>query len=106
MAWVKTITGWIPSWSSNGATISIPITSFPQMTAAEADITTGDIRKVLYAIVEACWLKWNGLAAIDRSVNMVLSKNSYVNPTNGITTHTYTFTFQNVTTAQDVADEV
>ena len=105
MAWVKDITGWIANWSSDGSNVTFPIASVPELTAAEADVTTGDIRKFLYAFCEMCWQKWNSLVTADKSVNMVMTKNSFINTSTGITTHTYTFTFQNVTTAQEVADE-
>lgn len=105
MAWSKTITDWFASYTSNGTNMTLPIASFPELTAAEADVTTGDIRKLLYAFIERCWVKWNSLATADKSTKMVLAKNSFVDSTTGITTHTYTFTFQNVTTAQEVSDE-
>ena len=105
MAWSGAPTGWFSGWAEDGTNITVPIASFPEMTAAEADATTGDIRKILYAICERCWSVWNALATADRATKMTLSKTSSTNSTTGLTTHQYVFTFVNAVTAQDVAPE-
>ena len=103
--------GWFPGLT-DGATVClatdmvVPIATFPEMTAAEIDSTTGDIRKMLYAICEKCWLVWNSLAALDKPGKMTLGKSSSTNAATGLTTHTYSFTFVNSVSAQDVAPEV
>ena len=97
---------------TDGATVClatdmvVPIASFPELTAPEIDATTGDIRKMLYAICEKCWSVWNALATIDKPTKMTITKSSSTNAATGLTTHNYTFTFVNSVTAQDVAPEV
>lgn len=83
----------------------IPIGTFPEMTAAEIDSVTGDIRKMLYAICEKAWSVWNALLTADRPNKMTITKSSSVDATTGIVTNVYTFTFKNSITAQDVAVE-
>jgi len=40
---------WIPSWSEDGTDVTFPIASIPELTAAEADGATGDMRKCIYS---------------------------------------------------------
>jgi len=93
------------STSCNASDMVIPISTFPELTAAEIDSSTGDIRKMLFAICEKCWSVWNALAMADKPSRMTLAKSSSINTSTGITTSTYTFTFQTVTSAQEVAAE-
>jgi len=99
------VTDWIPSWSEDGTDITVPIASFPELTAAEADAVTGDARKIWFAICEQAYASWLATAAADRPEKMVMYKSSSTNVSTGITTHTYQFRFQNEVSAQDVADE-
>jgi hypothetical protein len=105
MAFSPVPTNFFASWSENGTTISVPIASFPEMTAAEADGATGDIRKILYAICERCWSVWNALATADKPTKMTIGKSSNTNVLTGKITHQYTFTFINSVSAQDVDAE-
>jgi len=107
MAFVKTPTTWIPGWSENGTDITITTlsTAFPQLTAAEADAATGDIRKILFAICEKIWTVWNALATADKATKMTVNRSSFVNETTGLITRTYTFQFVTATTGEEVEAE-
>lgn len=94
---------WIPSWSEDGTDVTFPLASLPELTAAEADATTGDIRKVYYALLAKMQAVWDALATADRPAKMTLYHTSSVS--GDVITHTYTATFRNSITAQDVADE-
>jgi hypothetical protein len=83
----------------------IPLGTFPELTAAEIDSVTGDIRKFLYAVCEKAWSVWNALLTADRPNKMTITKSSSVDAITGIVTNVYTFTFKNSITAQDVAVE-
>ena len=97
---------WIPGWSENGTDISITAltTAFPQMTAAEADATTGDIRKVLYAICKKPWDVWNALAAGDKPTEMTIRNSNIVNGDGNIVSN-FTFEFVLVPSGLEVNDE-
>ena len=86
----------------------IPISTFPEMTAPEIDSVTGDIRKMIFAIMEKCWVKWTSIAIADRPNKMTFSKNVYTDTNTGLSTQTYTVTLITAVTvgAQDVAPEV
>ena len=105
MAFDDTPTTWIPSWSENGTDITVPIASFPELTAAEADGTTGDIRKIAWAIAKKLSDVWYATESANRPANMIISKASSVNSTADEVTHTITFRFVNTISGQDVKAE-
>lgn len=96
---------WLANWSEDGTDITLPIASVTKLTAAEADATTGDIRKVLFALLDEIWVYRAALAAADVPVQMTINKSTQVNTTTGIHKHTYTFVFNNEVASEDVADE-
>ena len=55
MAWDPLPPTWMASWSEDGTNITVPIATFTKMTAAEADASSGDIRKVLFAMCDHLW---------------------------------------------------
>lgn len=105
MAFVALPQTWFENMVDSNTDVNIPLATFPELTAAEIDASTGDIRKMLYAIIEKCWTRWNALATADRSTKMVLTKSSSSDPTTGVITHVYTFTFKNTISGQEVASE-
>jgi hypothetical protein len=96
---------WIPDWSEDGTDITVPIASFPEMSAVEADATTGDIRKVLFAICAKLHAQWIATPSANHPNRMTISKRSSVNTTTGITTQYFQFQFDTMTTAEEVAAE-
>jgi hypothetical protein len=96
---------WLPSWSENGTDITLPIASIPELTAAEADATTGDIRKVVFALLTKLYAVWSALDSADRPTKMQLQKRSNINTDTGIITHTFSATFECSVSAQDVTAE-
>jgi len=105
MAFDKTPTTWISSWSENGTYITVPIASFSELSAAEADADTGDIRKIAFAIIEHLWDTYNGLASADRPTKMTVAKTATVNTTYNKLTSRYTFTFETDIGTQEVRAE-
>lgn len=105
MAFNPAPSSWIASWAEDATNITVPIASFPQLTAAEADGTTGDIRKIMYALSEKMYAAYIALAVADRPAQMTITRSSSVNATTGVITHNYTFKFNNTIATQDVAAE-
>jgi len=89
MAFDKTPTTWIGSWSEDGTNITVPIASFPELTAAEADGSTGDIRKIAFAMFEKLFQTYNALETADRPTKWTITKTSSTNTTTGVVTNTY-----------------
>lgn len=83
----------ITGWSVDGANIVVPINSFPELEASEAAATTGDIRKVILALVDKFYDIYNGTAAADKPNKMQIYRSTSVNDVAGTTTRTYTFSF-------------
>ena len=54
-----------PGYSSDGTTISIPLSSLPGLTAGEANATTGDWREIMLAICEKAYRYTAALATAD-----------------------------------------
>ena len=96
---------WISNWTSDGTEISIPIATFPQLTSAEANATTGDIRKVLFAICERIMSAWNTSQSVDRPAKWTMNSAASVNTSTGQITRTYTFTFVTAATSEEVVNE-
>lgn len=105
MAFNKVPTTWIPDWSEDGTDISVPIASFPELTAAEADAATGDIRKICFALCKKLSDAWYALAAADRPAKMSINRSISVDSATGIQTQTISFTFKTSVLTQEVADE-
>ncbi len=74
-----------------------------ELTDAEADETTGDVRKLVFAVMEALHAAWAAQAAADRPTKLTIYKSSSVS--GSTITNTYTVVTVNDITAQDVADE-
>jgi hypothetical protein len=109
MAWTTPtpITAWFTNYTKGTGTIQFTYPGdLPELSDAEADQVTGDVRKFLYAFCEKCWSKWITILVANRPTKMALQKSTYVDSTTGIVTNTFTFTFYNTITSQDVASEV
>jgi hypothetical protein len=105
MAFSKTPTDWIANWEEDGTDITVPIASFPELTAVEADASSGDIRKIAFAIIEKLFQAWIGTASADRPVQWTMSKSVQTNTTTGVQTNTYTCVFKTGIISQEVEDE-
>lgn len=72
--------------SEDGTDLTIPIASIPELTAAEADAVTGDLRKVCYAIGERMFEYYNALAVADRPTKLTIAKSVTTNAAAGTQT--------------------
>lgn len=105
MAFDPTPTSWIASWSEDGTNITVPIASFSELTAAEADASTGDIRKIMFAILEHIWDVYLALPVADRPNKMVIQKTATVSTTYNKLTSKYIFTIETDIGTQEVRAE-
>lgn len=105
MAFDKTPTSWFASWSEDGTDITVPIASFRELTAAEADGANGDIRDIMFAILEEFWQVYNGLATADRPAKVVLTKTAGTDMKRGVLKNTFTFQIETDINSQEVRDE-
>jgi hypothetical protein len=117
MAFTKAPSGWLGSGytvSGSGTTAAINFgisgntavgEAFPQITSAEANASTGDIRMVYYGIVEQLYQSYLGKADADKPNRMTLGKSSSVNSTTGLITTNYSIQFVLQATGLDVTAE-
>lgn len=76
-----------------------------ELTDTEAHATTGDIRKIMWAIADALYRRGLTIASADRPRNMTLSKSAFVNAETGAITALYSFQFILAPTGLEVAAE-
>lgn len=100
-------TDWLPDWSEDGADITVPLATFPELTAAEADAADGDIRKIAFAIVDKLYAVYNATAVADRPTKMRITRGTSANDETGVMVRSYVFTFDTEVAAggMEVADE-
>jgi len=108
MAYSDVPTDWIPGYAATTTTITLPIESaghFSEISSAEADASTGDIRQILFGLCHGSYESWNAIAVADRPNRMTISKSISTNVATGIATNTFTLRFENTVSGTDVADE-
>jgi len=104
MAFDPAPTTLLPNWSEDTTNITLPLASLPELTAAEADAVTGDIRKVLWALCTEVYDNFAALAAADKPAKMSITKTQALT-TAGNIEHAFTFRFTLATTGLEVAAE-
>ena len=105
MAFSKTPTNLFANWSSDGTNVTLPIASLPELTSAEANASTGDLRKIVFALLERLFAWYNGLATADRPTKLAIGKAATVNTATGKTSIVYTIRLEATTVAQEISDE-
>ena len=105
MAFDSTPTTWLPNWSEDGTSITVPLATFPRLTAAEADAVDGDIRKIVFALVDQLVSAFLATAADDRPGKMTLSRQTLPDDLTGAVRRVYQFAFDLDTIDEEVADE-
>jgi len=67
-------TDYFPGYTSNGSSITIPLTALGALTAAEASATNGDIREILRAIDIQVKTVIDALPTSDKPTKMVATQ--------------------------------
>ena len=83
---------WIANWAEADGDITIPLASLPELSEAEADGETGDIRSVVHAFNEALYTEMNSLPTGDKPTRWLMTKSGSMNTVTGITTIQYVHT--------------
>jgi|LakMenEpi03Aug12_release.lakeMendotaPanAssembly.Ray.scaffolds.fasta_scaffold454758_1 hypothetical protein len=110
MAFDKTPSNWLTGYSHTGNVCTfntagaLTDVTFPELTNAEADEATGDIRKIIFAVLEGIHTKWTATPAADRPSQVTLQRSSVINADNSIT-HTYTFVVRTIAAGLEVNNE-
>ena len=111
MAFVKTPTTWLPGYTSDGTDITIPLAALASLEASEANTTTGDIRAILFGILQTIANTHAALESVDRSTRFSVSSSANQGNTtiSGVTVpvlnHTFNITFQTQVVSENVPVE-
>ena len=110
MAFTQNPSTWIGGWSVSGTaptqTVGFSLSAVPELTATEAaGSSSGDIRKCWFALNEKMFQEYTVKSPADIPNRMAIFKSVSVNTATGISTVSYTTTFQIQTTGQEVQDE-
>lgn len=111
MAFNKAPSNWLTGYSLNTNAVTVNTSNagatatFPELTSSEANASTGDIRKIVYAVIEQLYQKFQATPAADRPNRMNVSRSSTVGTDNAVT-HTYIVTLTMAANGGlEVADE-
>ena len=96
---------WLAGYTADSSGITIPLTALPGLSAAEADETTGDIRKVARALLAALHAAYLGEAEADRPRQMELSRYTNIDESTDTTTRSYQARFVVEVGEEEVVDE-
>lgn len=96
---------WLDGYTADSSGITIPLTALPGLSAAEADETTGDIRKVARALLAALHAAYLGEAEADRPQQMELSRYTNIDESTDTTTRSYQARFVVKVGEEEVVDE-
>jgi hypothetical protein len=66
MAFNPAPSGWFPGLTASSTALTIPYSSLNNLTQANADPSTGDVRAIIYSICEAFSDKWSTTDSEDR----------------------------------------
>ena len=92
-----------PSWAEDGTNITVPLASITDLTAVEADGTTGDWRAVMLRILDHVWDYQQGLATADKPTKVTISRTRRESGANII--NEYRFNFSTDIDANSMASE-
>lgn len=101
MAFSAVPTAWLPNYSNDSGAHTLTLKTaeaggsktLAETTDAEADDSTGDIRKIMYGIAEAMYQSWLATDSADRPTKMTMTRSSFLNDTTSTLTRNYTFRF-------------
>lgn len=93
------------SFANSTQYLCIPMSSLPELTGTEANPTTGDFRKIQFAIEAAVYNAYQAIASADRPTKWLCSRSSSVSDASDIITRNFTNQFNTETSGEEVADE-
>lgn len=93
------------SFANSTQYLCIPMSSLPQLTGTEANPSTGDFRKIMFAIEDAVYDSYQAVASADRPTKWVNNRSSSISDSSDITTRNFTNQFSTEATGEEVAAE-
>jgi hypothetical protein len=78
MAFNKTPTEWINGIEADSGWLAIPLSSLPQLTESEVNGANADIRKVLFAILDAIAVSYASKPLADRPLKFTATRSTSI----------------------------
>lgn len=92
-------------YTANSTDVIFKVADLPQLTSAEANASTGDSRKVLFAILDKVAAAIDAMPAADRPKKVRVSRSSTAPNASGQFTQTYSFSFDLAAGSVEVVNE-
>ena len=89
------------AYAATSTNVTLAIADFSELTSAEANATTGDSRKILFALLEGVFNRYSALGDTDESNKMKVTRSRNLNA-DGTITSNYNLTFTLSATGLDV----
>ena len=93
MSWSAVPTVYLSAYSFSEPDMTIPRTCVSNLSAVEADAVTGDIRSIMFSILEQVYAVWYALPTANKSTKMTLTRSQSINQLTSLITRSYTYTF-------------
>ena len=104
MAFSKKPTDWVAGISEDGSNLIVPLTSIPGLDAADADATTGDIRKIFLGLCTMMAGAWNTVGSDGQPTKMTIQTSERMDGEDDVQRN-FSLAFSNTISAEDVAAE-
>ena len=85
--------------------LCIPLATLTGAVAGDIDPTTGDIRKIIFALETALYAAYQAVTVADRPARWTCNRSSNINDASGIVTRVFVNQFSTETTGEEVAAE-
>lgn len=72
--WVAAPTNWITGYTSDGTNVTIPISTLTGLAAGDASASTGDVRKVMYAMTDVFYSTFAAAASTNQPAKIIISR--------------------------------
>jgi len=107
MAFDPAPSGWFPGLTNSATELTIPFTALNQLTQADSDPSTGDIREIVFGFCEAFSDQWVATAEADRPDKTTINRSTSVQSVGGteVLTKIYTIRVELDVDSVDVSDE-
>lgn len=107
MAFSKNPTDWIDGicTADTQTTLKMDMDNFPELTADEVEGSGKDIRRVLFALIDALADTWYATPDADRPTQMQIYRSPQIDAQTGRVTRNYTFQFTTSIGSEEVEDE-
>lgn len=93
------------SFANSTQYLCIPMSTLPQLTGTEANPSTGDIRKIMFAFEEAVYNAYQAIAVADRPARWLCNRSSSISDVLDVITRNFQNQFSTESSGEEVIAE-